>query len=338
MDNSHQKYQHVSIIIPCRNEEKHIETCLTSLLSNGYPKEQLELLVIDGKSTDGTHEIVVRLQQDHPQIKWIENPRQKTPFALNLGIEHASGEYILIASAHSAFDHGYITTLMQKMEQHTADVVGGFMRTQVKTPTPEALAVKQVLSHPFGVGNSMFRVGVEKDVQVDTVPFGLYKTALLRSVGGYNERLIRNHDMELSKRLLAKGARIFLTPDAQCTYFARETRTQMAKNNYDNGKWNMLTVYITRDFSSLSLRHFIPLLFVLSLLLPMAGMVWHPLVGLASALSFLCYFIALLTQVGRMDKSGTSTIQLILTFVVLHFAYGLGSLVGGLSLHKMLEK
>jgi glycosyltransferase involved in cell wall biosynthesis len=328
----------VSIVIPCRNEERHIATCLLSLLNNGYPADQLELLVVDGISDDGTKSVVEGLQKEYPQIKWIENPKKKTPFALNLGIEDATGDFILIASAHSSFDADYISILMDKMTALNADVVGGMMRTQVKEANPISIAIQKVLSHPFGVGNSMFRVGVNTDIQVDTVPFGLYKTELLRSINGYNEKLIRNHDMEMSKRLLAKGAKIFLTPDAQCTYFARETKQKMAKNNFDNGKWNMLTVYITKDFSSLSIRHFIPLCFVLSLLVPTIAMFIHPFFGILGLLSFGAYLTVLLLQINRMDRTGTTFLHLITTFVVLHFSYGIGSLIGGLSLHKLFEK
>jgi glycosyltransferase involved in cell wall biosynthesis len=328
----------VSIVIPCKNEEQHIETCILSLLNNGYPEEYLEIIVVDGMSNDRTHALVINMQQQFSCIKWVENQHKKTPFALNLGIQHATGDYILIASAHSSFDTGYISVLLQKMEQLQADVVGGMMRTQVKRSTVVSNAIQQVLSHRFGVGNSMFRVGVEEDIAVDTVPFGLYKTTLLRSVGGYNEQLIRNHDMELSKRLLAKGARIFLTPDAQCTYYARETKWSMAKNNYDNGKWNMLTVYITRDFASLSLRHFIPLLFVLSLLLPaILAFIYLPFLVL-SLCAIAAYSTVLLWVVMNMERKGTTIFQLLQTFVTLHLAYGMGSLVGLLHLNKLVKR
>jgi glycosyltransferase involved in cell wall biosynthesis len=328
----------VSIVIPCKNEEQHIETCILSLLNNGYPEEYLEILIVDGMSDDRTHALVINMQQQFSNIKWIENHRKKTPFALNLGIQHATGEYILIASAHSSFDTGYISVLLEKMEQLQADVVGGMMRTNVKHSTVISNAIQQVLSHPFGVGNSMFRVGVEQDIQVDTVPFGLYKTTLLRSVGGYNEQLIRNHDMELSKRLLAKGARIFLTPDAQCTYYARETKWSMAKNNYDNGKWNMLTVYITRDFTSLSFRHFVPLLFVLSLILPlMLGILYWPFCIL-TLVSLVLYFTTLIRVITKMESTGTNFFELMKTFITLHLSYGTGSLVGLLHLNKLFNK
>jgi len=327
--------QTVSIIIPCRNEEKHIETCLISLLENGYPQELVELLVVDGKSDDRTIEIISRLQQTFPQIKIVHNEKMKTPFALNLGIKNATGHYTLIASAHSSFKKGYIQTLVEKMESLNADIVGGSMTTAIKQTTRTSVAIQKVLAHPLGVGNALFRTGVEVDTRVDTVPFGLYKTKLLQEVNGYDERLIRNHDIELSKRLLKRGTSIYLIPSARCVYYARETWAALAKNNFDNGKWNMLTVYLTKDFSSLSLRHFVPLLFILSLLLPLLGMLIYPIIGLLALASLLVYSAALIYVTAKIDKSQTDFIHIFLTFIVLHFAYGLGSLIGGVQLHKM---
>ena len=327
----------VSIVIPCRNEEKYIQSCIVSLLENGYPQDLLEIIVVDGMSTDKTKEKVLELKSNFEQVKWVENKQKKTPFALNIGINTASGEYILIASAHSSFDENYISILVEKMNSLKADVVGGVMQTAVKNETKTSLAIQSVLAHRFGVGNSMFRVGVEKYTEVDTVPFGLYKTELLKKVQGYDERLIRNHDIELSKRLLALGTKIYLIPSASCTYYARETWGALAKNNFNNGKWNLLTVYLTRDFSSLSLRHFIPLLFVLSLLLPIFGMIIHPLIGLLAVASLTLYSAVLLYFTAKMDKSKTDFIHIFLTFIVLHFAYGFGSLVGGVQLQKITQ-
>lgn len=329
----------VSVVIPCRNEEKYIEGCVRSLLTNGYSPSALEILVVDGISTDNTMVILEDLKNEFPQLKVIKNEKQVTPNALNLGIENATGEYILIASAHSSFSKGYISTLVHKIsELDNAIAVGGVMQTEVKNETKKSNAIKEILSNKFGVGNAMFRVGTDEVIEVDTVPFGLYKASRLKGIGGYDERLIRNHDIELSKRLLKSGGAIYLIPDAICTYYARETYSGLTQNNFRNGKWNILTVFITKNFGSLSLRHFIPLFFVLSLILPLiAGLIWWPL-ALASALSFMLYLIAVMYFASTSNTERTTVFHLVYGFFVLHLAYGLGSLIGILTLPKFAFK
>lgn len=325
----------VSVVIPCYNEVGYIKDCVLSLLSNGFPAVQLEILVIDGGSTDGTLNILKQLVSEFQQIKILNNPMRITPRSLNIGIEASQGQFILISSAHAAFDKGYVETLMNEMiKLPDAIAVGGTMETKVKHSTPTAESIRTALSHPVGVGNAKFRTGVASIEPVDTVPFGLYRASLLKSVGGYNEQLIRNHDMELSKRLLKNGGKIYLTPNAKCTYFARESFLAMAKNNFNNGKWNLKTVWITNAFTSLSLRHFIPLLFLGSWLIPLLLALgtfkfWFVYVSIGILTSYLS--ILILVSIKAYNKKNSVPL-LMLAFSLLHFAYGLGSLLGLLSL------
>lgn len=319
----------VSIVIPCRNEAKYIETCINSLLDNTPQGCEVEILVVDGMSNDGTRQVINKISAQKQNVKLIDNPDIVTPFALNLGVDNASGDYVMIASAHSSFAPKYIEILMNAVDRLNADVVGGFMQTAIKNITPKTKAIKEVLSCKFGVGNATFRVGSEKEELVDTVPFGLYRTELFKEIGGYDNRLIRNHDIELSKRLIAAGKKIYIIPEALCTYYARETFSAIAQNNYRNGLWNLLTVKITKNFSSLSLRHFVPLVFMLSLILPTAfAPLWWPL-GLVSAASLFCYLLVLCLICTRYSLTKKlNFIYLCWTFVVLHFSYATGSLVG----------
>jgi GT2 family glycosyltransferase len=252
-----------------------------------------------------------------------------------MGVMAAHGDFTLISSAHAAFSSGYIQTLMDIMnEKPDALGVGGMMHTEVKNSTPVSESIRTVLMHPIGVGNAKFRTGVKALVAVDTVPFGLYRSSLLKAAGGYDERLIRNHDMELSKRLCRQGGSIYLSPNATCTYFAREDYMAMAKNNFNNGQWNLKTVYITRTFSSLSLRHFIPMLFLGAWTLPLliSLITCNPWWSLAS-FGVLTAYTGVLTAVSWRARNGKNKVLMVLiAFKLLHFSYGLGSLIGLLTL------
>ena len=327
----------LSIIIPCRNEEKYIENCVNSILKNDYPSENYEILIVDGKSSDKTIEIIELLQKKYKNIRQICNQRKITPVALNLGIRNAKNEYVMIAGAHSSFPENYISVLMKNIVDLKADGVGGMLITTSINPTKKASSIIKVLSNKFGVGNSMFRIGVTEPTLVDTVPFGIYKKTLFEEVSFYDEKLIRNHDIALSKEFIKKKKKIYLIPDASCNYYAREYFGQLARNNYLNGYWNLLTVFITRKYYSLSIRHFIPLVFILSLIIPI-----FPAIFISKYFAFLPAFIFFVynilifkTSCMLLDKSNKLSL-LVMSFYTLHFSYGLGSLIGLFRIDRLL--
>lgn len=323
----------LSVICPIYNEEKYIVACVDSIIAQDYPKDDLEVLLVDGMSTDHTRELIADYLTRHTFLRLLDNPGRTAPCALNRGIAEAKGEVILRLDAHSSYPSNYFSTLVHRLYELGADNVGAIWKTEVLNKTPKALAIREVLSHRLGVGNALFRTGISEVQEVDTVPFGCWRREVFDKYGLFDERLTRNQDIELNKRILRGGGKIFLIPDTYCTYYARETFDKLFRNNFGNGKWNILTVYYTREMGSLSLRHFVPLLFLLSLLLPIiAGFFWHPL-WLIAAASLLAYLSLICIVSAKLAKSkGLSFIRIAESFFVLHFSYGLGSLTGLLSL------
>jgi glycosyltransferase involved in cell wall biosynthesis len=318
----------ISIIVPARNEERYIGTCLESIIACDYPKESLEIMVVDGMSSDRTAEIVRNYAQQYPFVKLLENPDKTAPHAMNIGIRKAEGESVFIISAHAHYPEDYFSGLVRALQSLQADVVGGVLRTEVKNRNKKSNAIKRVLNDRLGVGGSLFRIGAQEVTEVDTVAFGCYRKEAFEKFGLFDERLTRNQDIELNKRIKNGGGKIYLVPQVTCTYFARETFTELAKNNFSNGMWNILTAYYTKSFSSLSLRHYIPLLFLLSLLLPPLLSIGIPRTWLVSAASLSAYLLAILSRSVMLKDASNSVSHLAAAFAVLHLSYGLGSLIG----------
>jgi len=317
----------ISIIIPTYNEEKFISMCLNSVLANDYPKEKMEIFVIDGGSTDKTHSLVKQFIKKNKFIHLLPNPKKAPPSALNIGIKKAKGDYIIRLDAHSTYPNNYFSQLIHWIEKLDADNVGAVCTTKVKNINKKTTAITKVLSHKLGVGNSLFRIGTNKPTQVDTVPFGCYKKEVFNRISLYDERLIRNQDIELNKRLLKNGGKIFLVPNVFITYYARENFKDLAKNNYNNGLWNIKTIYYTKDISSISLRHFIPLFFILSIIIPMFLTCFSPKFLLLSLFSLLLYSSVVAFISIKLLNNKTNFFYLIASFFTLHFSYGFGSLV-----------
>ena len=312
----------VSLICPIYNEERLIETCLQSVLVQDFPKEQWELLLIDGGSTDKTRSLLAPYLKLYTNIRLLDNPHRTVPYAMNIGIRAAKGVYICRIDAHASYPTNYISTLLRyTTELPDAANVGVGCITKPRNDSDNARAIAAVLSDKFGVGGSDFRIGVNKVTETDTVPFGFFKRTIFEKVGYYDERLTRNQDIELNKRISAYGGKIYLIPDTTCIYYARATYSELANNNFENGKWNILTVYYTKDFSSLSLRHFIPLLFVLSLI---------------TGVPILLYLLVMSIVSLRLCAKRQLRFHYVLwAFTVLHICYGAGSITGLLKLPFM---
>lgn len=326
----------LSVIVPIYNEEKYIAKCLDSILEQDYPKEDMELLLCDGMSKDRTREIIAEYQKKHSWIQLLDNPDRIAPCAMNVGIKAAKGDVIMRLDAHASYENNYFSSLVKALDEYGADNVGAVCRTDVLNKTPKTLAIREVLSNKFGVGNSTFRTGIKGVQEVETVPFGCWKREVFDKYGMYDTRLVRNQDIELNKRIIRGGGKIIIIPDTYCTYLARETYKALAKNNFGNGKWNILTVFYTGEIKSLSIRHFVPLCFVLGLILPLiVGIFWHPALWLSLAV-VLMYILALGTVSLKLAVTKKlNFFYLLISFIVLHVSYGFGSLVALLKLPWM---
>lgn len=319
----------LSVICPIYNEEKYIVPFLDSVLQQDFSHDDMEVLLVDGMSWDRTRQIISQYIAKYPFLRLLDNPERTAPCAMNVGIKEAKGEVIIRLDAHALYPSNYFSTLVSRLYQLNADNIGCVLNTDVLNKTPKTLAIREVLSNRFGVGNSSFRTGVSSACEVDTVPFGCWRRAVFQKYGLYDKRLVRNQDIELNKRIKRGGGHIFIIPEISCTYLARETFKALAKNNYGNGKWNILTVYYTKYFSSLSIRHFIPLAFVLSLLLPVLLMPLNVWIGALTLMSLCAYLTALGgVSLAIWKEKRLNFFYLLMSFLTLHLSYGWGSLMG----------
>jgi glycosyltransferase involved in cell wall biosynthesis len=315
----------VSVVIPCRNESRFLNDLLASIARQTFPCEHTELIFVDGKSTDGTLEILQEFAASSPRVQVLSNPAQFVPQAMNLGIRHSNGEYIVRLDAHATYVDNYLEILISSATALHADNVGCVFRTEARSRTPRAQAIAFALAHPLGVGNSLFRIGVTEPTEADTVPFGCYRREVLDRVGHYDERLIRNQDIELNRRLRRAGGRIFLLPEIGGTYFCRENYRQLWANNWENGKWVVLTAAKTNNLRSLSIRHFVPLAFVIYLA-TLPAVAWLAPVTVLPLAAYLTAIICVASSHFARLRDAATALHVALSFPILHISYGLGSL------------
>jgi glycosyltransferase involved in cell wall biosynthesis len=318
----------ISIVIPCRNEENFIGKCLDSIIDNDFPKNKLEVFVVDGMSDDGTGQLIADYTNKFPFIKLLSNEKKVTPVAMNMGIKAAKGEYIIILSSHSQISKSFLSLNLESFEKHTADCVGGIIITIPSKKTIIAESIAFALAHPFGVGNSYFRIGSTEPKYVDTVPFGCYKKERIESIGLFDEDLVRNQDDELNLRLLKHGGKILLMPSITSYYHARDSFQKLWKMYYQYGHFKPLVAH--KVGGVLTWRQLIPVLMIISL----------SIFGLLSFISQLYLWIfvcaVLLYLIGNLcvsfsiaKKRGLKYVfALPVVFATLHFSYGTGYLKG----------
>lgn len=323
----------LSVIIPTYNEEKYIALCIESIIHQDYPKDDLEVLFIDGMSVDRTREIIEQYCGKFLYMRMLDNPHRIVSCAMNKGINVARGNVVMRMDAHSIYEKNYITAIIKRLDELKVENVGCVCKTEVLNKTSKSLAIREVLCNRFGVGNSEFRIGVKGLKEVDTVPFGCWPKWVFEKYGLFNEKLVRNQDIEFCKRITKGGGKIMIIPDTYSTYFARETFSSLAKNSFTNGKWVVYTPFYTQNSILLSIRHIIPLTFLLGIIIPVCiCLFWRPTL-LISAIVLIAYsFFLSIASIKLSVKKSLNFLYLLWGFITLHVSYGMGSLIGLCSL------
>ena len=317
----------LSVIVPIYQEEKYISKCIDSMLSQDYPKDDLEIILVDGMSKDRTREIVATYTAKYPFIRMIDNPERIAPCAMNRGIKEAKGDVIIRLDAHVYYPKNYFSLLVEKLnELPGAENVGALCNTLPVNDSITAQSIAAVLSSSFGMGNSHFRVGADKEMEVDTVPFGCFHRSIFDKVGLYDEELVRNQDDELNARIIKSGGKIYLIPQLVCEYYARDTAKKVYKMFYQYGVFKPL---VNKKLGSpATVRQFFPLFFVLGLLVGPVVCLFLPVLWWAYFAVIMLWFI-LATSFSLKDSKN---LKRILTqnwiYFVVHFGYGWGYIVG----------
>ena len=319
----------VSIICPVYNEEKFIDRCILSIVAQDYPKDSLEVLFIDGRSTDKTRAIIEKYTKEYSYIRLLDNPQQVVPYALNKGVEASKGEVVMRIDGHCVYPTNYVSELVHYLYELEADNVGGVWNTQPAKETAICQAIALASSHPFGVGGSMHKIGASEIMETDTVPFGCYKREVFEKAGLFDTELVRNQDDEFNGRLLNKGGKIFLIPQVIINYTARDSLKKMRHMYYQYGLYKPL---VNKKLGSpATTRQFFPLLFLLGLvvggLLSLFSL-WIRYVYVAVLLLYLLVGLVVGAMGAIRTHKPVITLLMPWVFFNIHVSYGYGYLKG----------
>lgn len=304
----------VSIVIACRNEARYIGNAVHALLSGTI--HNIEVLVVDGRSTDGTGTELAKLAACDSRIRIIDNPEQTTPVAFNRGIRESRGEFVAVCGAHSVPAPDWVEQNLAALAEHPEAVgVGGVLETVGESGVGRVIAA--VMSSRFGVGNARFRIGGEPGY-VDTVVFGCYRRQAFER-GLFDEQLATNQDDEFNTRLIARGEKLWFEPKIRCRYFCRSNWFAMLRQYWRYGRYKFLVFVKAGRIGSW--RQLVPSAFIAFLVffpfrcLRRAGLAAYLIAGSAAAF-------------GALRRLRWRTPLFLPIAASLHFAYGFGFWIG----------
>lgn len=324
----------VSVIIPVLNEEYYIKKLLESILNQDYDFSKLEIIFVDGASIDKTVSIINNeLQDKNINYTIITNEEKITPKSVNMGIKKSKNDIIIRLDAHSEYPKNYISKCVYYLNKTGADNVGCLINT--KLDGIKGKAITNVLTSKFGVGNSKFRTNAESGY-VDTVPYGTFRKTLFDKIGYFNEELIRSEDNEINYRIIKNGGKVYLFNDISTIYYPRKSIRKLIKMAYENGKWSVYTGYFIPG--SMKLRHFIPFIFVLSLIVGiLISLLKIKMLTVLFLIEIALYlFLDLIFSLKSIKKIGiVSSLISIIIYPLFHISYGIGSIIG---IGKIIKK
>lgn len=255
----------ISIIIPCYNEESTIRLLLDAVYAQTYPRNEIEVVIADGGSSDGTAAQIQAFQNTHPDliVHVVPNPRRVIPSALNAAIHAAQGNIIVRLDAHSVPQPDYVARCKDALDEGKGENVGGVWDIRPGGQDWQARSIAAVAAHPLGVGDALYRY-TSQAREVDTVPFGCFRRSLVEKIGEFDETLLTNEDYEFNTRVRQSGGKVWLDPNIRSVYFARSSFTALARQYWRYGYWKLRM--LKRYPGTVRWRQALPPVFVFSLL------------------------------------------------------------------------
>ena len=320
----------VSILIPCYQERNFIRGCLESVLAFELPEfTEIEVLVLDGGSTDGTRDIVRDIAGGDNRVRLVDNPGRTQSAALNLGIPMSRGEYIMRLDAHSVYPADYLMLCLETALRTDADNTGGAVATLRRGNGYQSALVQAITTHRFGVGDSGFRTDAAEG-PADTVPYGFFKRAIFERVGLFDERLLRAQDYEMNRRIIHNGGKVWLNPHIQVRYYQQpDLISFIRKQIVHEAPYNAYMWYVAPY--AFALRHAVTGVFALGVL---AGLALSPFshVVRVAFLGVMALYLALAIVSGIQQairyREPRHVIFAPIGFFLFHFLHGIGVLIG----------
>lgn len=230
---------HVSVVVPCRNEIRHIRAFLDCVFRQELDGIEMEVLIADGRSDDGTREVLAEFEKKFAALRVLDNPERIVSTALNRAIREANSEIVICMIVHSTYAPDYVRSCIEVLHETKADNVGGPALTLANGYIAQAIA--HAFLTPFARGNGKFR-DLRYEGPVDTVPYGCWRKSTLERIGSFDETLVRAEDYELNVRIVSGGGTVWQSPRIVSWYWPRASLSALFRQYFQYGFWKAVIV------------------------------------------------------------------------------------------------
>jgi glycosyltransferase involved in cell wall biosynthesis len=320
--------------MPIFNEVGYVEAAVKSVLAQEYDGP-VEIILALAPSTDGTDEVVTRLAAADDRIRVVLNPKRHIPVGVNLGIAEARHPVVIRIDAHTELPEGYTARGVAELERSGASNLGGIM-SAVGRPGFQS-AVAKAYNSSLGLGGASYHAHSAEPGPAESAYLGIMRTEAIRSIGGFDESVLRGEDWEMNFRLREAGHLVWLDPRLQVRYWPRDKWRNLARQFFATGVWR--AEIIRRHKGRNPLRFFAPPLLVVNVaaavvigVLQLLGVLSGP-ASLVLSLVYLGPLAYALLLVGAMMVTSGSLadrVRFAIVLATMHLCWGAGFLRGAL--------
>ena len=313
----------VSIIVPCYNEQLTINLLLIAINNQTYSRQDMEVVIADGLSSDNTRQEIKSFQQAHPDIvvRVVDNPQRIIPAGLNRALSAAEGAIIVRLDAHSMPAEDYVQRCVEALDAKMGDNVGGLWEIEPGGEAWQARSIAAAAAHPLGVGDARYRLGGQAQ-EVDTVPFGAFYRSLVERVGNFDESLLTNEDYEFNTRIRRSGGRVWFDPAIRSKYIARAKLSDLSRQYWRYGYWKVRMLH--RYPGAFRWRQLAGVFVISFPLLAILG-IWFGWVRWLLGLEIVIYVLALVlagVQLAIKKHDAALIFGVPLAIATMHFSWG----------------
>lgn len=316
----------ISFIVVAYNAENSLPDLLDDLLGQTIDPAQLEAVLVDSASTDGTRRVMDEFAARAPfPVKVLDNPKRWLASGINVALCQATGEAVIRLDAHARIPSNFLEKNVAALERGEDIVGGSVLGGDVQTPWQAVL--RAVDTSRFGGGAAPFR-NAGQARYVDTLAYALYRRSVYNRVGFYDERLRRTEDNDMHYRMRQAGFKFYFSPDIVSYHSARTTLRGQLRQKWGNGFWIGRTMHIQPN--CFAPRHLIPAIFVTVLLFCLLLLPLSPWPLALLMIPYLACDLYFSVRDGMNQPCGKAlcVAALPLIFPAVHIVYGIGTLLG----------